>query len=69
MRVNRTTSLLAAALACAFAATMARADEMLRVGKAVPDTLAKSWVELKILPQEPDLKTLYTDAFLPAPAK
>jgi len=28
-------------------------------------TLAKSWVELKILPQEPDLKTLYTEAFLP----
>jgi NitT/TauT family transport system substrate-binding protein len=33
------------------------------------DTLAKSWVELKMLPQEPDLKTLYTEAFLPAPAK
>jgi NitT/TauT family transport system substrate-binding protein len=29
------------------------------------DTLAKSWVELKMLPQAPDLKTLYTEAFLP----
>jgi hypothetical protein len=33
------------------------------------DTFAESWVELKLLPQAPDLKTLYTDAFLPAPAK
>jgi NitT/TauT family transport system substrate-binding protein len=29
------------------------------------DTLAKSWVDLKMLPQAPDLKTLYTEAFLP----
>jgi NitT/TauT family transport system substrate-binding protein len=46
MRVNRTTSLLAAALACAFAATAARADEMLRVGKSVPE--AFSFVPLDI---------------------
>jgi NitT/TauT family transport system substrate-binding protein len=30
------------------------------------DTLANSWVELKVLPQAPDPKTLYTEAFLPA---
>jgi NitT/TauT family transport system substrate-binding protein len=29
------------------------------------DTLAKSWVDLKMLPQAPDLQTLYTEAFLP----
>jgi NitT/TauT family transport system substrate-binding protein len=29
------------------------------------DMLAKSWVDLKMLPQAPDLKTLYTEAFLP----
>lgn len=28
-------------------------------------TLAKSWVQLKVLPEEPDPKSLYTDAFLP----
>src|SRR5262249_15447591 len=28
-------------------------------------TLAKSYVELQLLPQEPDSKTLYTEAFLP----
>lgn len=28
-------------------------------------TLAKSWVELQLLPQEPDVKTLYTEEFLP----
>jgi ABC-type nitrate/sulfonate/bicarbonate transport system substrate-binding protein len=28
--------------------------------------LAKSYVELKVLPEEPDPKLLYTDAFLPA---
>jgi ABC-type nitrate/sulfonate/bicarbonate transport system substrate-binding protein len=28
-------------------------------------TLGKSWIELGILKQEPDLKTLYTDKFLP----
>ncbi len=28
-------------------------------------TLAKSYVELKLLPQEPDMKLLYTEAFLP----
>src|SRR5208282_1882289 len=33
------------------------------------DTLAKSYVDLKVLPQAPDPKTLYTEAFLPAPAK
>ena len=30
------------------------------------DTLAQSYVELKVLPQAPDPKTLYTEAFLPA---
>ena len=30
------------------------------------DMLAKSFVELKVLPQEPDMKKLYTEAFLPA---
>jgi NitT/TauT family transport system substrate-binding protein len=29
------------------------------------DTLANSWVELKVLAQAPDPKTLYTEAFLP----
>ncbi len=33
------------------------------------DTLANSYVDLKVLPQAPDPKTLYTEAFLPAPAK
>ena len=33
------------------------------------ETLANSWVELKILPQAPDLKTLYTEAYLPSAAK
>jgi ABC-type nitrate/sulfonate/bicarbonate transport system substrate-binding protein len=33
------------------------------------DTLAKSYVDLKVLPQAPYPKTLYTEAFLPAPAK
>ena len=28
-------------------------------------TLAKSYVELKLLPQEPDMSKLYTEAFLP----
>ena len=28
-------------------------------------TLAKSYVELGLLPQAPDLQTLYTEAFLP----
>jgi NitT/TauT family transport system substrate-binding protein len=28
-------------------------------------TLAKSYVELQLLPQEPDMKTLYIEAFLP----
>ncbi len=37
-----------------------------RFNAAALNTLAKSWVELKILPQKPDLKTLYTEAFLPA---
>jgi NitT/TauT family transport system substrate-binding protein len=40
-----------------------------RFNQKALDTLAKSWVELKELPQEPDLKTLYTEAFLPPPAK
>ncbi len=30
------------------------------------DTLAQSYVELKVLPQAPDPKKLYTEAFLPA---
>jgi len=30
------------------------------------DTLRKSYVELKLLPTEPDMSTLYTTAFLPA---
>jgi NitT/TauT family transport system substrate-binding protein len=29
------------------------------------DTLAKSYVELKLLPSEPDMSQLYTEAFLP----
>ena len=29
------------------------------------DLLAKSYVELKVLPTEPDSKTLYTEAYLP----
>lgn len=33
------------------------------------DTLAQSWVDLKMLPRRPDLKTLYTEAFLPAAAQ
>jgi hypothetical protein len=28
-------------------------------------TLAKSYVELKLLPAEPDMSKLYTEAFLP----
>jgi hypothetical protein len=28
-------------------------------------TLAKSYVELQLLPQEPDMTKLYTEAFLP----
>jgi hypothetical protein len=28
-------------------------------------TLAKSYVELKVLPAEPDMSKLYTEAFLP----
>jgi ABC-type nitrate/sulfonate/bicarbonate transport system substrate-binding protein len=32
-------------------------------------TLARSYVELKVLPQAPDPKTLYTEEFLPAPAQ
>jgi ABC-type nitrate/sulfonate/bicarbonate transport system substrate-binding protein len=28
-------------------------------------TLAKPYVELQLLPQEPDMKALYTEAFLP----
>jgi len=28
-------------------------------------TLAKSYVELQLLPQEPDMAALYTEAFLP----
>jgi hypothetical protein len=30
------------------------------------DTLAKSYVELKVLPKAPDPKMLYTEAFLPS---
>jgi ABC-type nitrate/sulfonate/bicarbonate transport system substrate-binding protein len=30
-------------------------------------TLAKSYVELQLLPQEPDMKKLHTEAFLPKP--
>jgi NitT/TauT family transport system substrate-binding protein len=33
------------------------------------ETLAKSYVDLKVLPEAPDPKMLYTEAFLPAPAK
>jgi NitT/TauT family transport system substrate-binding protein len=29
------------------------------------ETLAESWVELKILPEKPDVKMLYTEEFLP----
>jgi hypothetical protein len=28
-------------------------------------TLSKSYVELQLLPQEPDMTALYTEAFLP----
>ena len=28
-------------------------------------TLAKSYVELQLLPEEPDMKKLYSEAFLP----
>jgi ABC-type nitrate/sulfonate/bicarbonate transport system substrate-binding protein len=37
-----------------------------RFNQKALQTLAKSWVDLKILPKEPDLKTLYTEAYLPA---
>ena len=30
------------------------------------DTLAQSWVQLKVLPEAPAVTTLYTEAFLPA---
>jgi hypothetical protein len=37
-------------------------------GKFAPaalEVLSKSWVELGTLPSEPDVKTLYTEEFLP----
>ena len=37
-----------------------------RFSAAALDVLAKSYVELKILPQAPDAQKLYTEAFLPA---
>jgi ABC-type nitrate/sulfonate/bicarbonate transport system substrate-binding protein len=36
-----------------------------RFNPAALATLAKSYVELQLLPQEPDMKRLYTEAFLP----
>ena len=36
-----------------------------RFDKAALATLSKSYVELKILPSEPDMSKLYTEAFLP----
>ncbi len=36
-----------------------------KFSQAALDVLAKSWVELGTLPAEPDLKTLYTEQFLP----
>jgi NitT/TauT family transport system substrate-binding protein len=36
-----------------------------RFGEAALATLSKSYVELKLLPSEPDLSKLYTEAFLP----
>jgi len=36
-----------------------------RFGKAALATLSKSYVELKLLPSEPDMSKLYTEAFLP----
>ena len=32
---------------------------------AALETLRKSYVELKLLPSEPDMSQLYTEAFLP----
>jgi ABC-type nitrate/sulfonate/bicarbonate transport system substrate-binding protein len=37
-----------------------------RFNQKALDTLARSWVDLKILPKAPDLKLLYTEAFLPS---
>jgi len=36
-----------------------------RFNQKALDTLAKSYVELKALPSEPDMSKLYTEAFLP----
>jgi ABC-type nitrate/sulfonate/bicarbonate transport system substrate-binding protein len=36
-----------------------------RFDRKALDTLSKSYVELKLLPSEPDMSKLYTDAFLP----
>jgi hypothetical protein len=36
-----------------------------RFDPAALATLAKSYVELKLLPSEPDMSKLYTEAFLP----
>jgi NitT/TauT family transport system substrate-binding protein len=36
-----------------------------RFDKTALATLSKSYVELKLLPSEPDMSTLYTEAFLP----
>jgi len=37
-----------------------------RFNPAALATLAKSYVELQLLPEEPDMTKLYTEAFLPA---
>jgi len=37
-----------------------------RFNRKALDTLARSWVDLKILPKAPDLDSLYSEAFLPA---
>ncbi len=36
-----------------------------RFDPAALETLRKSYVELKLLPSEPDMAKLYTEAFLP----
>jgi hypothetical protein len=37
-----------------------------RFNQKALDTLAQSWVDLKILPKAPDLDLLHTEAFLPS---
>jgi NitT/TauT family transport system substrate-binding protein len=44
---------------------MAMFSDTGKFDSAALETLKKSYVELKLLPSEPDMKTLYTEAFLP----